>query len=110
MLSKGHVIATLERHKEKLETEFDVKEISLFGSIARNEPHQNSDLDILVSFQHKATSKNYFGLQFFPEDLFHCKVDLATHKALREELRPFMSENDQREWRFYPDDVISSFP
>ena len=36
------------------------------------------------------TSDRYFGVQFYLEDLFGRQVDLATEKALRPELRPYV--------------------
>ena len=69
-----------------------------------------SDVDILVAFAGPATSARYFGVQFYLEDLFGCPVDLVTEKAVRAELRPFieqcMSDTANREWQFYPDDMI----
>ncbi|MES0490517.1 MAG: nucleotidyltransferase family protein [Leptospirales bacterium] len=89
---KDKIIAMLVEHKDKVCKEFDVKDLMLFGSVARGEASGESDLDILVSFKGKATSKSYFGLQFYLEDLFECKVDLVTDKALRPELRPFIEK------------------
>lgn len=43
-----------------------------------------------VRFDGPATADRYFGLQFYLEDLLGCPVDLATDKALRPELRPFI--------------------
>ncbi|WP_371872604.1 nucleotidyltransferase family protein [Gilvimarinus sp. DA14] len=62
----------------------------MFGSTARDDAHENSDIDILVNFDGPATAKRYFGVQFFLEDLFGCSVDLVTQKALRAELRPYV--------------------
>ena len=58
----------------------------------RDETHADSDIDILVAFDGPATSKRYFGVQFFLEDLLNVSVDLVTEKALRPELRPYIEE------------------
>jgi predicted nucleotidyltransferase len=47
-------------------------------------------VDLLVTFDGPATSKRFFGTQFFIEDLLGCPVDLVTEKALRAELRPYI--------------------
>ena len=47
-------------------------------------------MDILVSFSGPATSRTYFGVQFYIEDLLGRQVDLVTDKALRPELRPYV--------------------
>ncbi len=64
--------------------------IALFGSYARDQATDESDVDILVRFEGTATSRSYFGVQFYIEDLLDRRVDLVTEKALRPELRPFV--------------------
>jgi len=65
-----------------------VTRLALFGSTARDTASSGSDVDVLVVFDGPATSKRYFGVQFYLEDLLGCPVDLVTEKALRPELRP----------------------
>jgi len=54
---------------------------------------EGSDIDILVSFDGPASSRRYFGVQFYLEDLLECPVDLVTDKALRPELRPYVEKD-----------------
>lgn len=68
-------------------SKFGVVDLVLFGSVARGQAGQSSDLDLLARFEGPATSKQYFGVQFYIEDLLGRDVDLVTDKALREELR-----------------------
>ena len=65
-------------------------ELALFGSFARDQATDKSDVDILVKFDKPATSKTYFGVQFYIEDLLGRPVDLVTEKSLRSELRPYV--------------------
>ena len=60
------------------------------SAAARDRAEDESDVDILVGFDGPATSKRYFGVQFYIEDLLDRPVDLVTEKALRNELRPFV--------------------
>ncbi len=69
---------------------FDVAGLTLFGSVARNQATAESDVDILVRFDGPATSRSYFGVQFYIEDLLGRRVDLVTDKALRSEFRPYV--------------------
>ena len=87
-LNRERVIALLRAHKATVMQRFDVAELALFGSFARNQATDHSDLDILVSFRGKADWQRYFGAQFYLEDLLSRPVDLVTDKALRAELRP----------------------
>ena len=64
--------------------------LALFGSFARDQATETSDIDILVGFDGPATSKSYFGVQFYLEDLLGRRVDLVTIKALRPQFRPYV--------------------
>ncbi len=84
---KISVHQTLIEHKPTLIARYGVKKLALFGSHAKGLATEDSDIDVLVEFSGVATSKSYFGLQFYLEDLFGKPVDLVTEKALRAELR-----------------------
>jgi predicted nucleotidyltransferase len=70
-----------------------VSSLALFGSTARGQAHEGSDVDILISFNTAATSKQYFGARFCLEDVLQCLVDLITDKALRQGLRPYIERD-----------------
>ena len=89
-MDKDEVLTLLRAHKAILSQRFGVTELALFGSVARNQVSEDSDIDILVRFDGPATSKAYFGTQFYLEDLLGRPVDLVTNKALRAELRPYV--------------------
>ncbi len=60
----------------------------LFGSVARSEANESSDLDFLVKFKSPPTFDMYMGLKFFLEDLLERPVDLVTADAVREQIKP----------------------
>ncbi len=80
----------LRSHKRTLAERFGVTELALFGSFARDQATDGSDVDILVRFEGPATSRSYFGVQFYIEDMLGRRVDLVTDKALRSEIRPYV--------------------
>jgi len=90
IMNRREVLQVLARSKPELARRFGVVRLALFGSMARDEAHPGSDVDIVVSFNGPATSQQYFGVQFYLEDALGCPVDLVTEKALRPELRPFI--------------------
>ena len=90
-MTRDEVLTLLRAHKTTIMERFGVAELALFGSFAHDRANDSSDVDILVRFEGPATSKRYFGVQFFIEDLLHRPVDLVTHKALRKEIRPYVS-------------------
>lgn len=91
-MNRKEVIRLLDEHKAVLSERFGVVDLALFGSVARDTACRDSDVDILVSFDGPATSKRYFGVQFYLEDLLNRPVDLVTDKALRQELRPYIEK------------------
>jgi len=91
-MKRNNALALLRTIKPILAQQFGVTQLALFGSTARDEARDNSDLDILVRFDGPATSARYFGVQFYLEDQLGCSVDLVTEKALRPELRPFIEK------------------
>ena len=89
-MNRDEVLNLLRTHKPTLAERFGVTRLALFGSFARDQATDSSDVDILVWFDHPATSRSYFGTQFYIEDLLERPVDLVTDKALRAELRPYV--------------------
>ena len=63
-------------------------ELAVFGSFARDEATDESDLDILVRFDTPPNWRAYFGAQFYLEDLLQRPVELATREDVRAEMRP----------------------
>lgn len=89
-MRRDGVLKVLRAHKTTLSHRFGVTNLALFGSVARDEMSDDSDIDILVRFGRPGTSKAYFGVQFYLEDLLGRPVDLVTEKALRAEFRPYV--------------------
>lgn len=87
---RDHILAVLTFHREEIRNRFGVKRLALFGSVARDETHLGSDVDVLVEFNKPATFDGYLDLKFFLEEMLENPVDLVTVKGLREELRPMV--------------------
>lgn len=66
-----------------------VRRLGLFGSAARGETTDASDLDFLVEFE-KKTFDGYMDLKFLLESLFGCPVDLVIAETIKPRLRPFI--------------------
>ncbi|MCP5099289.1 MAG: DNA polymerase subunit beta [Chloroflexi bacterium] len=82
----------LKQHQTKLDT-LGVKSLTLFGSIARNESTENSDIDFMVAFKEIVTFDKYMDLKLLLEDLLEMRVDLVTVDGVREQIRPII-ENE----------------
>lgn len=91
-MSKNEILEILRKHRDELRKRFGVKSLAVFGSVARGEAGPESDVDILVEFEGRATFDRYMGLKLFLEDLLGRRVDLVTRKALKPRLRPFVEQ------------------
>lgn len=84
----------LSRLRDRLDTirSFGVQSLALFGSVARDEASETSDLDFLVEFEGTATFDRYMDLKFFLEDLFGKPVDLVTKRSLKPQISQVVLE------------------
>jgi predicted nucleotidyltransferase len=92
-MTRDELLARLARHKPVLAERFGVTSLRLFGSFARGTAREDSDVDVLVSFDGPATAKRYFGVQFYLEDLLGRAIDVVTEDALRPRLRPYVERD-----------------
>lgn len=84
-------LAILKKNETFIKKRFGVKKIGIFGSVARGEAKEGSDVDVLVEFEKDGTSfDNFMDLGFFLEDLFGKKVDLITTFGLHKYVRPYV--------------------
>lgn len=91
-MRKDEALKLLAEHKPELIRRFGITDLALFGSTVRNEARPDSDIDVLVSFDGTATSKRYFGVQFYLEDLTGSAIDLVTNDGIRPEIRPYIEK------------------
>lgn len=78
------ILEKLNKIKPELRNRFKVKNIGIFGSYARNEETEDSDVDILVELE-EPIGLDLVELIFFLEEKLCKKVDLVTTKSLRSE-------------------------
>jgi hypothetical protein len=88
-VDRNSVIETLKAREQELRS-LGVRHIALFGSLARGEAKDASDIDILVDLQPDAPVGvfEYVGLIQFIEDLFPVPVDVANRARLKPHVRP----------------------
>ncbi|HLB97783.1 MAG TPA: nucleotidyltransferase domain-containing protein [Acetobacteraceae bacterium] len=88
-MTRDIIIETLKTREPELRR-LGVRHIALFGSAARGEVIDASDIDILVDLRPDAPIGvfEYVGLTQFVEDLFPVPVDVANHARLKSHVRP----------------------
>jgi predicted nucleotidyltransferase len=85
---KQEIFALLVENESQLRR-LGVRRCGLFGSFARGEQNERSDVDILVEFEaEQKTFDNFMALAFYLEDLFGRKVDLLTPESLSPYIGP----------------------
>lgn len=82
-MRRSEILSSIAPHLAEICNRFHVNTLPLFGSAARDELTDSSDIDILVSYNRFPNSDDYFDLKFFLEDLLGREVDLVTEKGLR---------------------------
>lgn len=82
----------VSKNADEIRRRFRLRELALFGSVARREESPSSDVDVLVTFEGAADFDRFMELKFFLQNLLDRKVDLITRKALRPELRSRIEE------------------
>ena len=86
MLTASNIEKTLRSLKPLLSEKYEVERIGYFGSYARGEQTDDSDIDILVEFR-QPLGWAFFDLQDLLEEKLKKKVDLVSNRALKEQLR-----------------------
>ncbi|MCC5814469.1 MAG: nucleotidyltransferase family protein [Leptospira sp.] len=73
----------IQRIKPNLIQNYHVNSIGIFGSFARGEENDNSDLDILVDFSEPIDLFQFLELEEKLEEVCQVKVDLISKNALK---------------------------
>ncbi len=71
----------------RLAKEYGAYNVRIFGSIARGEADEKSDIDLLVDMEEGRTLFDLGGLLMDLQEMLHCKVDVATEKILRDRIK-----------------------
>lgn len=91
-MTKETIITYLTTHKQEFNDKFNVEKIGLFGSYARGEEREDSDVDIFVKMPPKLFDMIKLKQQI--ENDLHQKVDLIReHKYIK----PFLLEMIQKD-------------
>ena len=89
MTDKEFILSTI-RSKESELSRYGIKSIGLFGSYARDEQSENSDIDILIDFESdKENFDNYMAVYDIIESLFtNYKIEIVTKNGLSRYIGP----------------------
>lgn len=82
-MQRETIIRILNEQQQTLAERYSVKTLFLFGSVARGEARDDSDVDLLVEFSQPVGLFQFIELQQWLESLLGCKVDLGTPRSLK---------------------------
>ena len=83
MKTLQEITNTLGTHKDRLFHDYPLKSMAIFGSYARREHNDSSDLDILVEFSDKIGVR-FVDLADDLENIIGFKVDLVSKNGIKE--------------------------
>jgi len=88
-MTKQEIIQAIIEHNDQIK-KFGINRIGLFGSYARNQQTEKSDIDIYIEFEiGKKSYDNFIGLCFYLDDLFAGKkVEVVTDASLSPYIGP----------------------
>jgi predicted nucleotidyltransferase len=82
--NRNDIITFLQTHKDEMEQRFGVVSVGLFGSYARGEAREDSDIDIAIELSpEKKSLSNFFGIRRYLEQQFGKTVDLGIESTLK---------------------------
>lgn len=92
-MRREQALRILAAHRRELRERFGVKSLRLFGSVARDEASEQSDVDVLVDFDETPSLFGFLRLQGYLQGLLGAKVDLITESGLKERARPYVEKD-----------------
>ncbi len=92
MYTTQQILDLLKRKKPELQSRYPISELGIFGSYARGDYNEKSDIDILVDFNDRI-GIGFIKLAHELEDLLNQKIDLVSRDAIRPRYLPYVEKN-----------------
>ncbi len=93
MYTANIILEKLRMYKPTLLSRYPISELALFGSFARGDFNEDSDIDILVDFEGRMDGYDYIRLAHEFEDLFQHKVDMVSRQGVKPHYLPFVEKH-----------------
>lgn len=82
MYTLEQILQILKEKKPDLQKRYPISELGVFGSYARGDYNENSDIDILVDFNDRIGIR-FISLAHELEDTFETKIDLVSRGGIK---------------------------
>ncbi len=87
MISHDELLRTKRDDILRIAAQYGAYNVRIFGSVARGEADEKSDIDLLVNMKSGRSLLDLCGLLIDLEELLGRKVDVVTEKGLRDRIR-----------------------
>lgn len=87
MKTQAEVLQVLTQQKPLLLETYRLTRLGIFGSYARGEQTDESDIDVLVDYEKAPTLWRLIELRDYLSELFAIKVDVVTRNGLKARIR-----------------------
>ena len=77
----------LTENKERIKDNYRVKRLGIFGSYVRGEQREDSDVDVLVTFDEPISLLKLVNFENYLQDITGIKVDVVPENSIKPELR-----------------------
>jgi predicted nucleotidyltransferase len=91
-MTQKEILDFLRKHRELFASKYHIEKIGLFGSYARNEAGEESDIDLVIQTPVR-NFRNRYELKYFLEENLKRPVDIG----YLDTLRPFVRKRVERE-------------
>jgi len=86
-MTKENVIEILKAAASDSLSKYKAQIKGIFGSVARGEESESSDIDVLVDFKEDADLFDFVGLSLFLEEKLHSPVDIVPTDTIKSDIR-----------------------
>ena len=85
MLNKISILDYLKSNKDLFKSQYNVTKIGIFGSYARGEANDNSDIDVIVEFDDSTDDlfDRKYELREYLKSYFHKNIDLCREGSIK---------------------------
>lgn len=94
MYTLEEIKSILAKAKPELQKKYPLSELGIFGSYARGDADENSDIDVLVNFS-DVIGMQYFDLIDDISILFKTKVDVVSKRGIKPNYFRFVNDDLQ---------------
>ena len=94
-MTRDDILDFLKTHKQEMHERFGVTQIGLFGSYARGDAREDSDIDLAIELEGDRLFRKFFALELFLKTRLNKEIDLGIASALKPIVRDSIAKEIQ---------------